>query len=81
MDDELQRNGIKQELTTRDILPSKCFLSGSGHDLTPITVSALTDLQKSEMKNELRSSIQKLAKTVKLSDRTIQFATNKFHFL
>lgn len=37
MDDEMHRHGIKEELTTKENLPSRCFLSNSGHDLTPLT--------------------------------------------
>jgi len=81
MDDEVQRKGIKQELTTRVILPSKCFLSSSGHDLTPITTSILSHSQKCGMKNELRELIQDL---VKISGKQLskqQYAINKLSIL
>ncbi len=36
MDDEMHRQGIKEELTTKENLPTRCLLSNSGHDLTPL---------------------------------------------
>ena len=55
MDDELAREGIKQELTTReDEYLSTRFvrLSSSGHDLTPLSLEERSEVKKSLQKEE-----------------------------
>lgn len=60
MDDEIHRAGIKEELTTRNDLPVKCFLSRSGHDLRPLSLKNLTDSDKRDLKSSLLAEIERL---------------------
>ena len=65
----MRRFGIKQELTTKDELPiSKCFLSNSGHDITPLSNTPLSQQDKSILKANLDESISTIIKSRNVDD-------------